>query len=329
LTEQANQCYDFVGPIALIGETIGGDLMSKPEFGVIDAHHHIWRRDDVPWLSSAPKPRIFGPYEPIRRDYLIEEFKRDSSAFNVVGSIYMQANWAPARALDEAQWVNSVGDRSGMPNALVAFADLRSPQLTDLLAAYKKLPRVVGVRHQIHWHQNPDYAYVPVPNLYEDAEWRRGLKTLTDNGYPFDLQIFPSQMQGAARLAKDFPGTTFILNHAGMLDSDDPSIVKTWREGIAALAAHPNVYCKLTGLGTFKRASSAEFYKPIVQTCLQSFGAERCIYGSNFPVEGMWVSYADFGEHMMEAMGDATDAQKRAVFRDTALRAYNIRIDAP
>lgn len=302
--------------------------MPKPSFGVVDAHHHIWRKADVPWLSAAPKPRIFGPYEPIRRDYLIDEFIADSSVFNVVASIYMQANWAADRALDEARWVSSVGDESGLPNALVAFADPRSPQLDDLLAAYRRLPRVVGIRHQIHWHRNPHYAYVPIADMYDDIDWRRGLRKISTRGLTFDLQVFPGQLRGAARMVRDFPDTTFVLNHAGMLDSDDPSTVTIWQDGLADLADSPNVYCKLTGLGTFQRASSAELYRPIVAAAVGLFGAERCMFGSNFPVEGMWVSYGDFAEHIVEALGPVSESERRAIFRDTALNAYGLTLPA-
>jgi predicted TIM-barrel fold metal-dependent hydrolase len=302
--------------------------MNRLDFGVVDAHQHIWHKADVPWLSSAPKPRIFGPYESIRRDYLIDEFKADSSVFNVEASIYMQANWAPARALDEARWVNSVGEKHGMPNALVAYANLRSPDLGDLLTEYRKLPRVVGVRHQIHWHSNSNYAYVPIPDMYDDLDWRRGLKLLTDRGFTFDLQVFPSQLKGATRMVREFPETTFILNHAGMLDSTDADTVALWEDGLADLAVNANVFCKLTGLGTFQRTSSVEHYRPIVATALRLFGPSRCIFGSNFPVEGMWVSYAEFGEHMLEALGPLSEADKRAIFRETALKAYRVTLNA-
>lgn len=300
--------------------------MNIGNIGIVDAHHHIWHQRDVPWLADEPRPRIFGPYEKIRRDYLIEEFKRDVSAFNVVASIYMQANWAPSRSLDEARWVSEVGEESGMPNALVAFADLRSPELGTLLDAYEKLPRVVGVRHQIHWHENSNYAYVSIPNMYDDADWRRGLKELSRRDYPFDLQLFPSQLAGAAKMVREFDGTTFILNHSGMLDSDDPSTVEMWKDGLAELAARPNVYCKLTGLGTFVRFSSADHLRPIIQTAVGLFGADRCIFGSNFPVEGMWTTYGEFCEHFIDALGPRSDAEMRAIFRETALKAYDVSL---
>jgi predicted TIM-barrel fold metal-dependent hydrolase len=162
--------------------------------------------------------------------------------------------------------------------------------------------------------------------MYDNADWRRGLKILSNHGYPFDLQVFPSQLQGASQLIRDFPSTRFILNHAGMLDSTDPETIRIWEDGLAQVASNDNVFCKLTGLGTFARASSADNYRPIVATALRLFGAQRCIFGSNFPVEGMWVSYGDFGEHMLDALGEITQTEKRAIFREAALKAYDVRL---
>ncbi len=129
-------------------------------------------------------------------------------------------------------------------------------------------------------------------------------------------------------MVRDFPDTRFILNHAGMLDSTDADTVAMWEDGLADMAANPNIFCKLTGLGTFERASSVEHYRPIVATALRLFGANRCIFGSNFPVEGMWVSYREFGEHMLEAIGPVSEADRRSIFRETALDAYGVRLPA-
>lgn len=81
--------------------------------GIVDAHHHVWRQMDLPWLSGPMVPRIFGPYEPLRRDYPIAEYLADAEANGVTRSVYVQANWPAARALDEIEWVQSVADASG------------------------------------------------------------------------------------------------------------------------------------------------------------------------------------------------------------------------
>src|SRR6266568_3550738 len=93
----------------------------------IDAHHHIWRLKDLTWLSGSQVPRIFGPYEAIRRDYPIDEFRADTDGCEIVKSVYVQTNWPAGQSLDEAQWVQSVSDATGWPHANVAHADLADP----------------------------------------------------------------------------------------------------------------------------------------------------------------------------------------------------------
>ena len=101
----------------------------------LDAHHHIWRLNDLPWLSGPQVPRIFGPYQPICRDYSIDEFRRDIAGCDVVKSVYVQTNWPAGQSYDEARWVQSVSDASGWPHANVAYADLADPDVGALLGS--------------------------------------------------------------------------------------------------------------------------------------------------------------------------------------------------
>ena len=90
---------------------------------IVDAHHHIWRLADVPWLAGPILPRIFGEYAPIKRDYLVDEYLRDVRAAGVEQSVYVQCNWPNDRAIDEVAWVQSVSDQHGFPHGIVGFAD--------------------------------------------------------------------------------------------------------------------------------------------------------------------------------------------------------------
>ena len=103
---------------------------------IIDAHHHIWRQADLPWLQGPMVPRIFGPYEPIRRDYPIEEFLADISGTGIEKSVYVQCNWAKDKAVDEVAWVQSVADAHGWPHAIVGYADMTGPQVEEALDAH-------------------------------------------------------------------------------------------------------------------------------------------------------------------------------------------------
>ena len=126
---------------------------------VVDGHHHIWRQADLPWLVGPMQPRIFGPYEPIRRDYPIEEFRADLDGLGVVKSVYVQTNWAPDAYEDEAAWVQRTADRTGWPHAIVAYADVSADDVRPQLDRLSRYPLVHGVRMQLHWHENPQYRF--------------------------------------------------------------------------------------------------------------------------------------------------------------------------
>ena len=290
----------------------------------IDAHHHIWRLNDLPWLSGPQVPRIFGPYQPICRDYSIEEFRSDIAGCDIVKSIYVQTNWSAGQSYDEARWVQSVSDATGWPHANVAHADLADPDVGALLRRLAKLPAMRGIRQQLHWHEKSLYRFAPRPDVMNDAGWRRGLAMLADCGLLFELQIFASQMTDGARLARSFPGTTFVLEHAGMLEDMSPRGKQLWREGMTALAECPNVNVKLSGLGTFVHACREDVMGPIVRDTVAMFGAKRCFYGSNFPIEKLWTDYTSLYRTFRNAIAHLGEGEQTAILHDTAARLYRI-----
>jgi predicted TIM-barrel fold metal-dependent hydrolase len=288
----------------------------------VDAHHHIWRLGDLPWLSGPQVPRIFGPYEPICRDYSIDEYRGDITGCDIVKSIYIQTNWPAGRSYDEARWVQSVADLTGWPHANVAYADLADPDVGALLGRLAKLPATRGIRQQLHWHENPQYRFAPHPDAMNDSDWRRGLSWLADRGLLFELQIFASQMLDGARLARSFPDTIFVIEHAGMLEDMSPQGWQRWRDGMMALAQCPNVNVKLSGLGTFVHACRADVMGPIVRETVAMFGADRCCYGSNFPIEKLWTDYGTLYRTFRSAIGHLGEAEQAAILHDTASRLY-------
>jgi predicted TIM-barrel fold metal-dependent hydrolase len=86
---------------------------------IIDSHHHLWRVTDLPWLQAAMTPRIYGPYEAIRRDCLLAELRQESAPHGVAGSVYIQCGWPPENAADETRWVQSLADQSEHPLAII------------------------------------------------------------------------------------------------------------------------------------------------------------------------------------------------------------------
>ena len=291
---------------------------------MIDAHHHIWRQKDLPWLLGPEQPRIFGPYKPIMRDYLIDEFRADLDGTGIEKSVYVQANWAPNWAADEAAWVQDTADRSGWPHAIVGYADFTvqdvRPQL-DKLAAY---PLMRGIRQQLHWHTEPMYRFAARPDLAANETFQRNIARLADYDWVFDLQLFPEQFGHGIALAQACPDVTFVLQHAGMLVDQTETGWTAWAEAMTALAACPNVTTKLSAFGTFIHRNDPDFIARSVKETVAIFGAGRCLFGSNFPIEKLWTSYRDLFDAHLAATAGLPKGQQKAIFNDNAARIYRL-----
>ena len=270
------------------------------------------------------QPRIFGPYEPIRRDYTIAEYLADVAAAGVTRSVYVQANWAKERFLDEVRYVSDAARETGWPHAIVAYADCAAPDVRPQLEQLAAFPLVRGVRMQLHWHDNPQYRFASAPDLARDPTLRRNIARLSDYGWAFDLQVFAPQMADAAELADACPGVNFVLQHAGMLEDLSPAGLEAWRAGMALLAQRRNVVAKLSGLGTFLHRNDPAHIGFVVSETVRQFGAGRCMFGSNFPIEKLWTDYGSLIAAYREAVAGFTPAAQAVMLHDTAARVYRL-----
>jgi predicted TIM-barrel fold metal-dependent hydrolase len=291
---------------------------------MIDAHHHIWRQADLPWLLGPEQPRIFGSYAAIKRDYLIDEYLSDIKGLGITKSVYVQANWAPNWFEDEVAWVQSVADQHGWPHGIVGYADFTTADVRPQLERLKKYPLMRGIRQQLHWHTNPTYSFAARPDLAADPTVQRNIATLAEYDWSFDLQVFTGQMADAAKLARACPDVTFILQHAGMLEDTSEAGWKAWRDGMRRLAECPNVVSKLSAFGTFIHRNDAGFIQQMIIETEKIFGAKRCLFGSNYPIEKLWTSYDALFAAFRKGASDLSKAQQSAIFNDTAQRVYRL-----
>jgi predicted TIM-barrel fold metal-dependent hydrolase len=291
---------------------------------IVDAHHHIWRQADLPWLSGPMQPRIFGPYEPIRRDYSIREYLDDLAGSGVARSVYVQTNWPTDRFEDEAAWVHQTASEHGWPHAVVAYADVSADDVRPQLDRLARYPLVRGVRMQLHWHENALYRFAARPDLCADPVIRRNVARLADYGFSFDLQVFAPQMADAAALAEACPKVTFVLQHAGMWEDLSAEGRAAWRAGMSRLASCPNVVAKLSGLGTFIHRNDPTHIADVIKDTVGIFGAERCLFGSNFPIEKLWTSYRELVNAFREATAPLRGDERSAIFAATAARVYRL-----
>lgn len=295
---------------------------------IIDAHHHVWRLSHTPWLQGPEVPRIFGAYQPLRRDYLIEDFLADAQPSGVVQSVFVQVNVAPGAEVDEVAWVASLAARTGWPQAITGYADLMADDIDAVLEREIAASggRLRAVRQQLHWHANPAWRFAARPDLADDPAWRRGLRAVGRRGLAFELQVFSSQMPVALRLVRDFPEVSFVLIHAGMLEDRSEAGWAHWLAGLRALAACPNVVTKLSGLGTFLRACDEAAWRPVIERTLEVFGPQRCLFGSNFPIESLWTDYATLVATFRRCIAGLSAQEQDEVLRLAAARVYRLSL---
>jgi predicted TIM-barrel fold metal-dependent hydrolase len=220
--------------------------------------------------------------------------------------------------------VQQTHEETGWPHAIVAYADFAADDVRPQLDRLARYPLVRGARMQLHWHENPMYRFATRADLCDDPTIQRNIGRLADYGWSFDLQVFAPQMEGAARLAEACPRVTFVLQHAGMLEDERPAGRALWREGMARLAARPNVAAKLSGLGTFLHRNDERHIAAVVADTVEMFGADRCLFGSNFPIEKLWTSYSALVAAYRKAVGRLAAAQAEAIFARTARRIYRL-----
>ena len=291
---------------------------------IVDAHHHIWRRADLPWLLGPTQPRIFGAYDAIKRDYPIEEYRADVEGTGVDRSVYVQANWAPNWFADEVAWVSRTAERSGWPHAIVGYIDMRQKDARadlDRLAAY---PLVRGVRHQMHWHENPLYRFAPGPEVVASERVIANVARLADYGFVFELQVFARQVEAALKLADANERVTFVLQHALMLEDLSDEGRSHWAEALDRLAQRPNVVCKLSGFGTFIRRLDARHVAWVTHEAVARFGPKRCLFGSNFPIEKIWTDYRSLLDAHLSALQDHDEEARDRMLRKNAKSIYRL-----
>jgi L-fuconolactonase len=289
---------------------------------IIDAHFHIWRQRDQPWLMGPMVPRIFGPYEPIRRDYPIGEFLEDQKGSGVEKAVYVQTNWAKEDFEKEVAWLQQTADQTGWPHAIVGYADMSVDDVRPQIDRLKKYPLLRGVRMQLHWHDTPQFRFAPSADQVIDRRVRANVARLKDYGLSFDLQLFPGQMRDGAILVAENPETDFILTHAGMLTDRAPRTVENWQAGLREMARFSNFFAKLSGLGTFVHRNDPALIDFIVAETIGILGSDRLMFGSNFPIEKLWTHHGSLVTAHRKAVARHGAEAEENIFWNTAERVY-------
>ncbi len=292
---------------------------------VIDAHHHLWdlSMQRHPWLVGAdPAARALGDLAYLRRDYIIADLLADAAGQNIVGTVHVEALWDRARdPVEETAWLDSLSRPEGIAGRYVAYVPLAHPDAAALIERQAARPRVTGLRETIRWHPDPTKRWAE-DRIVADPAWRRGLAHLAGRGWVMELLMNPYQAGQVADLAAAFPEQAIVVNHCGTPNDRDAAGLARWRDGLARMAAQPNIAIKLSNASAYVADTSDDALAAVIRPCLDAFGPSRSMFGTDYPVARRTMRYGAICDAVRRILGDLDPAAQRDVFHDTAARLY-------
>ena len=273
----------------------------------IDAHQHFWRYD--PWRDAW----ISEAMAVLRRDFLPADLAPLLAANLVDGCVAVQADQSEA----ETQFLLDLARDHSFIRGVVGWVDLRSPQVAERLAHFASDRHFRGVRHLVQGEPNDEFL------LQEDVV--RGIRALTPLGLTYDLLLVPRQLRAATRLAVMLPDQRFVLDHIAKPLIKD-GVLEPWASDLGALAMQPNVWCKLSGLITEADWAS---WKPTqlrqyLDVVVESFGVDRLMWGSDWPVCLLAGSYEEVREVIAEYLVRFSVDERTAIFGGNATTFYGL-----
>lgn len=313
-----------------------------PDLPIIDPHHHLWVRNGVPYLMPELLEDLYSGHNVV------------ATVFAECHSMYRQHGKAAMRPIGETEFVSGVAAMSESGNfgpsracaAMFGGADLTlGAAVEPVLEAHRRASggRFRGIRFSTGWDAHEKIRNVaPRAKMLSDASVRDGIAVLNRLGLSFDSWLYHPQLEEIADLADAFPDLTIILNHVGSPILGGPyrgkrdEVFQTWKIAVAAVAERENVVMKLGALPIRMPGSTADrskppgseevaqAWQPWLETCIETFGANRCMFESNFPVQRAWCSYQVVWNAFKRLASAASDDEKADLFAGTAERAYRV-----
>ena len=297
---------------------------------IIDAHHHFWdlSLETQPWLCDEHLiPFRYGDYAAIRQDFLPQDYRRVTSGHNVVASVTMEAEWDEALLIGETEWTRALHrDDARFPAAHVARTILHAPDAEVSLQRQARGGFVRGIRHKPAAAAGPDGIEKGLRGGMTDPDWRRGYRALNAHGFHFELQAPWWHVDELLDLVSAFPETPVVINHAFLPADRAPDAMAGWRLAIRRAATAPQVAMKISGIGVKGRPWSLDDNRVIIDDLIEAFGADRCMFASNFPVDGLTGSFATIFSGFKAATAALPRSERLQLFHDNAVRTYRLEI---
>jgi L-fuconolactonase len=275
----------------------------------IDSHQHFWKYNpaEYGWISDQMKV--------LRRDYLPAGLWPELQRNSFHGSIAVQAR----QTLTETQWLLELADQNPFIKGVVGWIDLCAADAEQQILKFVKNPRFVGVRHIIQ--DEADEAFML------RAEFINGLRCLQKYDLTYDLLIFPKHLTNAIKLVDQFPGMRFVIDHLAK-PLIKKQIISSWREGLIEIAHYPNTWCKISGMVTEADWQNWKYedFVPYLDTVLESFGPDRVLIGSDWPVCTLAGNYHKVIAIVLRFIEKYSSGQQAAILGQNAKIVYKLKL---
>jgi len=277
----------------------------------IDAHQHFWQFDPVrdAWITDDMAA--------IQRDFLPADLAPILQQHGLDGCVAVQASQSEA----ETDWLLELAGEHNFIKGVVGWVDLQAENVAERLAHYSQFTKLKGFRHVLQGET--DRALMLRP------EFRRGVAALHQHGFTYDLLILPDQLGYAAELAKAFPAQPFVLDHLAkpLIKAGE---LAPWRHDLQALAAHENVFCKVSGMVTeadWQHWQPADF-RPYLDVVFEAFGPSRVMFGSDWPVCNVAGGYGRIYALVADYITQLSPDEQDGFWGDNATRFYNLTMNS-
>jgi len=277
----------------------------------IDSHQHFWMYD------SARQAWIDGTMTLLKHDFLPEQLASELDGNKVDGSVAVQAD----QSEQETAFLLDLAKRSQRIVGVVGWVDLASPQIEQRLQFFSQFKKLRGFRHIVQ--SEPDEGFLLRP------DFARGISRLHEFGFTYDILIYPKQLPAAIELVAKFPKQRFVVDHLAKPKIKTKNIA-AWATQIGAMARYPNVYCKLSGMVTeadWRHWTPADF-NPYLDVVFEAFGADRLMFGSDWPVCLLAASYQQVKQIVEEYVDRKAPAEREKIFGANAIRFYDLKVRA-
>lgn len=273
----------------------------------IDAHQHFWKFDPVrdSWINDNMKV--------IRKDFLPKDLKPVLAQNNIEGTIVVQSDQSESENIFQLSNVF----QNDFIKGVVGWVDLKRPDIKEILQEYSGIEKLKGFRHVLQGEANRAHML--------DPAFKTGIGSLHKFGFTYDILIFPDQLSYTNQFVRMFPDQPFILDHIGKPNIAQQDIT-LWKKEIKQLGECENVYCKISGLVTEAnwKTWKVEDFKPYLDIVVESFGTNRILFGSDWPVCLVAASYKETLGIVESYFKDFSKNEKDMFFGGNALKFYNI-----